>query len=148
MYFVDLKVLHQRLAYMEQLIRFLLETKNKPETFSDQLAFERALHVMIEIILDVGHQMIDGFMMRDPGSFEDVLAILVDEQVLSSREGESLKGMISYRKSLVQHYVDVDHHALWTGLAESKEALQHFPQRIRDYLHNQMGPVHAFKQGD
>lgn len=155
MYFVDLKLLHQRLTYMEQLVNYLLDEKHMPVNPGDDggsltipLAYERALHLAIEIILDVGHQMIDGFMMRDPGSYEDVLDILVDEEVLTDQEGEQLKRLIAHRKQLVQHYIQVEHEKIQSGVEEAQEALQRFPERVKDYLTHQLGPVHAFKQGE
>lgn len=148
MYLVDLKLLYERLDYIEGLNRFCSSFRSKPESMGDRLAFERAIHVIIEAILDVGHQLIDGFMMRDPGSFMDVIHILGDEGVISSREVDSLKKLISLRKKLVQEYIRVDGEALWKGYGETREAILQFCQQVRAYLENEMGPVHAFKQGD
>lgn len=33
----------------------------------DRLALERTASVLIEAVIDVGNQMIDAFIMRDPG---------------------------------------------------------------------------------
>lgn len=35
--------------------------------------------------------MIDGFIMRDPGSYDDIMDILVDEKVVTEKEGDELK---------------------------------------------------------
>ena len=35
----------------------------------------------MESMMDVGNLMIDGFIMRDPGSYEDIIDILVDEKL-------------------------------------------------------------------
>lgn len=43
--------------------------------------------------------MIDGFIMRDPGSYDDIMDILVDEKVVTEEEGTHLKQFISYRKN-------------------------------------------------
>ena len=34
-------------------------------------------------MMDVGNLMIDGFIMRDPGSYEDIIDILIDEKVIT-----------------------------------------------------------------
>ena len=51
----------------------------------EKLALERVNYLLIESIIDVGNSMIDGFIMRDPGSYEDIIDILVDEKVMERR---------------------------------------------------------------
>ena len=48
-----------------------------------QLALERMVQISIDSVLDVGNAMIDGFIMRDPGSYEDIIDILLDEKVIT-----------------------------------------------------------------
>ena len=148
MYFVDLNLLYTRLDYIEKLHQYCSSFRTKPAHLGDRLAFERAVHVIIEAILDVGQQMIDGFMMRDPGSYMDVIHIMGDEQVLSDQDVELLKKLITLRKMLVQEYHQVDGKGLWQGYQQAQEAIPRFCQQIRSYLENEMGPVHAFKQRD
>ena len=38
---------------------------------------------VIESIIDVGNTMIDGFIMRDPGGYEDIIDIMEDEKVIT-----------------------------------------------------------------
>ncbi|MDQ0338168.1 uncharacterized protein YutE (UPF0331/DUF86 family) [Caldalkalibacillus uzonensis] len=146
MYFVDLNLLHQRLDYIERQIGVLNCLEACPQAELERLAFERGLHMSIEAVVDVGNQMIDGFMMRDPGSYEDVVEILTGEKVLPNSEAESLKKLVACRKMLVQHYVDVNHEELWQLYQETKGALACYPERIRHYLEHHLGPVHAFRQ--
>ena len=54
-------------------------------------ALERIVHLLVECILDTGNDMIDGFIMRDPGSYDDIMDILVDEKVVPTEEGTHLK---------------------------------------------------------
>lgn len=108
-------------------------------------ALERIVHVLVECILDTGNDMIDGFIMRDPGSYDDIMDILVDEKVVPEEEGSQLKKLVSCRKTLVQQYQEVDHHDLLQVISEVEHALQVFPNRIRTYLEQELGPVSAFK---
>lgn len=108
-------------------------------------ALERIGHTLIECILDIGNDMIDGFIMRDPGSYDDIMDILTDEKVVSQAEGDSLKHLIAYRKTLVQDYLNVNHEELDMLLSRHAETLEKFPARIRDYLNHELGPVSAFK---
>ncbi|GAA3319942.1 hypothetical protein GCM10020331_028930 [Ectobacillus funiculus] len=44
------------------------------------------------VFLDVGNAIIDGFIMRDPGSYEDIIDILVDEKGCTAERGRGPKG--------------------------------------------------------
>lgn len=100
---------------------------------------------MIECILDVGNDMIDGFIMRDPGSYDDIMDILTDEKVVAEEEGNKLKQLISSRKQLVQEYQHADHQELFALITSNKDVLKAFPVRVRTYLETELGPVSAFK---
>lgn len=89
--------------------------------------------------------MIDGFIMRDPGSYDDIIDILTDEKVITDDMSESLKTVINFRKMLVQQYIEVDHGQVQSMLKEEINALKQFAPKVRDYLTNELGPVSAFK---
>ncbi|UCZ52546.1 DUF86 domain-containing protein [Bacillus shivajii] len=143
MYFVDRKLLEERLQYMERLIGvFSQETSFEDEV--QKLMLERVAHMTIEVMIDVGNQMIDGFIMRDPGSYDDVVDILVDEKVVSKEDGSSLKKLIPWRKALLQEYTEIDHNALKRALQNESATLLSFPGKVRMYLESELGPVSAF----
>ena len=144
MYFVDREKIEQTLQYFEDKVK-LLQSNGNWKNEIEQLALERLTHTIIESILDVGNAMIDGFIMRDPGSYEDILDILTDEKVITEEMSKSLLKVILYRKILVQQYINVDHKELLETFLESMQSLKEFPKRVRDYLTNELGPVSAFK---
>ena len=43
--------------------------------------------------------MIDGFIMRDPGSYEDIIDIMEDEKVITSEMSDPLKRVIESEKN-------------------------------------------------
>ena len=53
-------------------------------------------------MLDVGNSMIDGFIMRDPGSYDDIIDILEDEKVITTEMSESYKRVVPLRKNFQQ----------------------------------------------
>lgn len=66
---------------------------------------ERSLHLAIEVVTDVGSCLIDGFIMRDAGSYEDIISIIHEEKVLGQSEiYERLIELVALRKPLVQDY--------------------------------------------
>ncbi|MBH0231036.1 DUF86 domain-containing protein [Halobacillus yeomjeoni] len=144
MYFVDREKIEQILQYMEKVLHSV--SSQKFNDFNELLALERMTHINIEAIIDVGNMMIDGFIMRDPGSYEDIIDILTDEQVLPEEEMENYKSFIRLRKSVVQHYDSIDHEELKKVWNEQMPSIEAFPNRIRDYLTNELGPVSAFSK--
>ncbi|OXS61367.1 uncharacterized protein YutE (UPF0331/DUF86 family) [Bacillus sp. V-88] len=144
MYFVDREKIEEILVYMDEQLNIFSRQEQWNATL-EKLALERVAHVIIESILDVGNSMIDGFIMRDPGSYEDIIDILLDENVITDKMSEDLKRLVEQRKSLVQEYTTVDHKQLHTILKEVFQTLNEFPLQVRNYLENELGPVSAFK---
>ncbi|MFD1737754.1 DUF86 domain-containing protein [Bacillus salitolerans] len=143
MYFVDRAKIEETLTYLEKLTHQFSEV-DQWDTGVHRSALERIGHLMIESILDVGNAMIDGFIMRDPGSYEDIIDILEDEKVISPEDALSLKSLISFRKVLVQEYTNVNHQKLHATIEKEWKAITVFPDKIRNYLLNELGPVSAF----
>lgn len=143
MYFVDREKLETTLVFLEKQIS-LFSNQDQWSTPIEKAALERITHLMIESVLDVGNAMIDGFIMRDPGSYEDIIEILIDEKVITEDTGKSLKTLVQYRKVLVQLYTEIDHNDLEYQFSSLLKELALFPKNVRDYLENELGPVSAF----
>lgn len=142
-YFVDRQKIEAMLVYMENKLSFFEHHENWTSE-TDQLALERLAHVLIESVIDVGNQMIDGFIMRDPGSYADIIDILNDEKVISDEEARDLRAVIEMRKSIVRSFRFVDHNQLVTSLEGQLPSLRRFPAQVRRYLNDELGPVSAF----
>ncbi|MFT8361891.1 MAG: DUF86 domain-containing protein [Sporolactobacillus sp.] len=142
MYFVDRQQLKDKLDYIDHLLELFQRKAWKTEL--EQLALERIAQNLIESIIDTGNQMIDGFIMRDPGGYLDIIDILEDEKVLPEAEAEAIKRVISWRKQLVREYLSLDHQKLASCLLDNSRALSRFSQCVADYLEKELGPVSAF----
>jgi uncharacterized protein YutE (UPF0331/DUF86 family) len=143
MYFVDSKLIEKRLTYFDKMVSEFSKT-DVPRTFETEKAVERMCQMMIEVMMDVGNQMIDGFIMRDPGSYEDIVHILVDEKVVSKEDGKAFEALLLWRKELMQNYIDVNIVDLFDAFKNQSNTLDHFSRKIRLYLENELGPVSAF----
>ncbi len=143
MYFVNREQIEKTLQYMEEHLQIFLEQKQW-ETKMERLALERIIHTLIESVLDVGNMMIDGFIMRDPGSYEDIIDILMDEKVVTTEQGVQLKKFILLRKGLVQYYTTAHELSVIETVDETMDVLNQFPKSVRYYLQNELGPVSAF----
>ncbi|MBO8156759.1 MAG: DUF86 domain-containing protein [Bacillaceae bacterium] len=142
MYFVDRNKIEQTLKYLEGLLDIF--EKQEYSSHFEKLGLERISQMAVESIIDVGNMMIDGFIMRDPGSYEDIVDILVDENVLPEEESEGYKAVINIRKMLVHQYLEVDHDHIVNVLKKYMKSLKEFSPRIRRYLNEELGPVSAF----
>lgn len=144
MYFVDREKIEKLLLFMEEQCH-LLETHGNWESILEVRALERLTHLLIEAFLDVGNQLIDGFIMRDPGSYEDIVAILIDESVLDSEDQQAFFALVNLRKQLVQEYSDLHASDLKSVLNKDIKKWKTFPSRVRSYLESELGPVSAFR---
>ncbi|MFZ3576760.1 type VII toxin-antitoxin system HepT family RNase toxin [Virgibacillus sp. DJP39] len=142
MYFVDRSKIEQTLTYMDSLLQELWNQSF--ESFQEKLLLERITQMIIESMLDVGNMMIDGFIMRDPGSYEDIIDILVDEKVLPSNDQDGYKKVVRLRTLLVKEYLNIDHEKVKSITTENKQLLNQFGDRVRTYLENELGVANAF----
>lgn len=106
MYYVNADQIEQRLVFIPQVVQ---TAEQLIERWDDSLvhsfAQERVLHIAIEIITDVGSLLIDGFLMRDASSYEDIVDIIAQEQVIPPDMHASLLQLVSLRKMLTQQYI-------------------------------------------
>ncbi|CAG9621065.1 DUF86 domain-containing protein [Sutcliffiella rhizosphaerae] len=144
MYFVDREKIELTLRYIEENI-VLYKENTSWDTPLEKKSLERIAVGMMEGMLDVGNSMIDGFIMRDPGSYEDIIDILEDEKVVTQEMAQQLKHFIRLRKNLVQEYLEINHEQLESSLNLVMESVIAFSTHVRNYLENELGPVSAFK---
>ena len=144
MYFVDRNQISESLNHMEVLLELYGNENEWQKDIIHSLALERIANVLIESIIDVGNSMIDGFIMRDPGSYEDIIDIMEDERVITSEMAGPLKQVIELRKMIVREFTKVDVEMIIEVLNASMDELLEFPNKVRHYLENELGPVSAF----
>ncbi|WEK53189.1 MAG: DUF86 domain-containing protein [Candidatus Cohnella colombiensis] len=103
-------------------------------TLMEGLAQERALHLAIEIVTDVGNLLIDGFIMRDASSYEDIVEIIAMEGVVSEQLAEPLKRLVTMRKALVQEYEYWPRRELHPLAHSLPSLLLQFNDQVKQYL--------------
>jgi uncharacterized protein YutE (UPF0331/DUF86 family) len=145
MYFIDREAIEDKLRYLETQTNLLRNQGEWTGSVIEKLALERIFQTIVDAILDVGNAMIDGFIMRDPGSYEDIIDILLDEKVISTEMEPELKALLPYRKELVQTYTTIHHEKLQKTIYENLNTIQQFPACIRSYIETELGVVTAFK---
>ncbi|MED3662394.1 DUF86 domain-containing protein [Ureibacillus sp. FSL K6-8385] len=148
MYFVDRKKIVNTLAYLDEMIAVFEQEQNWLENDIKKLALERIAHNALESVIDVGNLMIDGFIMRDPGSYDDIIDILIDEKVIPAEKEQPFKELISLRKNLVREFIQVDIERVYEVLKNTVPYLKTFSKEVTEYLENELGPVSAFLPED
>lgn len=147
-YFVDRNKITKNLQYLDGLLEMLESEDSWLENDIKKLAIERIGHNVMESMMDVGNLMIDGFIMRDPGSYEDIIDILIDEKVVSTEMEAPLKAVVGLRKMLVREFTDVNIQEVVNVLTTTLPALKQFSPAVNSYLTNELGPVSAFLPED
>lgn len=148
MYFVDRNQIEKALCHIEDLLTLYKKEAVWNEDLIHTLALTRLSHDIIEAIIDVGNTMIDGFIMRDPGSYEDIIDIMDDEKVITTDMTNPIKKVIELRQMIVREFIAVDSNMIIATLDESYDALNLFPEKVRNYLEHELGPISAFLPAD
>jgi uncharacterized protein YutE (UPF0331/DUF86 family) len=143
MYDVNVKKINDILIQMETLSDTMREIKDSgKESFQTEpiryFAGQRVMQLAIESVTDVGSLLIDGFIMRDPGSYQDIIEIMIDEKVVSADEGQALIQMVSHRKILTQGYMELESGPLFQWISDHVDDVNHFPDKIRTYLEREL----------
>jgi uncharacterized protein YutE (UPF0331/DUF86 family) len=89
-----------------------------------ELAAERALHVAIEAVLDVGHHILAGRGHPIPATYREVVPALVVHGILGPELGARLEGMAGMRNILVHDYVRVDPQQVWAVVDQKHDDLR------------------------
>ncbi|MGN4127134.1 DUF86 domain-containing protein [Lysinibacillus sphaericus] len=148
MYFVDRNKITKNLQYLDELLAIFEAEDNWLQDDIKKLAIERIGHNVMESMMDVGNLMIDGFIMRDPGSYEDIIDILIDEKVVTTEMEASLKAVVGLRKMLVREFINVDVEEVVNVLTINLSTLKQFSAAVNKYVTNELGPVSAFLPED
>ncbi|WP_342555266.1 HepT-like ribonuclease domain-containing protein [Paenibacillus sp. FSL R7-0652] len=101
---------------------------------------ERCLHLAIEIVTDVGSYLIDGFIMRDASSYDDIIQINYEEKVFDDSTYETLRQLVTLRKPLVQDYYSWQRTALHPLSETLPDILEHFAGQVSIYVEQELGP--------
>jgi len=101
------------------------------------LAQERLLHMAIEAVTDIGSDLIDGFMMRDASSYEDIIEVLRGEGAVDEGLARYLTELVSLRKPLVQEYYAFGRGGRHPLLEDLPVMLREFARQVDQFIESQ-----------
>ena len=128
---VDRQLLATRVAKIREELRHLgrLDALSLDQFLAssvEQHAVERALEIIIEVCLDIGHHVISREGLRRPNDYREVFGILREAGIIDRDLGRRLEDMASFRNRLVHGYLDID------------------PTRVYDMARHELADVEAF----
>lgn len=101
---------------------------------TQRFAVERALHVAIESVTDVGNIVIDALIMREPGSYPDIVRVLMEEGVVSREWFQHFEAALVFRNRIVHDYRFITPQEDAEAVANFSPLFPEFVQAVRAYL--------------
>lgn len=140
MYYVNEEQIEVRLNFIPTLIEVCstLTREWKEHDLVHQFSQERTLHLAIETVTDVGSMLIDGFLMRDASSYEDIIEILRGERVFPDEIAVVLMELVKQRRPLVQEYTSWVREGLHPLMNELPQVLDLFAQSVRAFIKKEL----------
>lgn len=138
-YYVKYDEIRQRQRFLSELADAAEKLNREWSDAAPYSAYaqERMLHLAIESVTDIGSLLIDGFMMRDAGSYEDIIEILRGEEVMDEDVAARLTDLIRLRKPLIQDYIGFDRASRHPLLADLPDTLRAFSVQVDQFLDRQ-----------
>jgi uncharacterized protein YutE (UPF0331/DUF86 family) len=118
LYEINLARIQSQGEYLSTCLQVIQEIGN-PTNRIEKFALMRSFHIGVECVIDIGNTIIDGFIMRDPGGYSDIIDILEDEQVVPVYLAKNLKRFVKLREQLVRRYDEFDECQLQTYVQEA-----------------------------
>ncbi|WP_336787141.1 DUF86 domain-containing protein [Paenibacillus sp. MMO-177] len=116
-------------------------------TLLEGLAQERALHLAIETVTDVGSYLIDGFILRDASSYEDIVEIAGEAGAFPEAMQPLLIELVKLRKPLVQEYYGWPRAELHALTRDIPEQLRLFGVSVQQYLERELPDESDLRKG-
>lgn len=136
---VDKDVVLNRIKHLEDNINYLKKIENfNQKTFSSDpdiyYRFERALHLAVEAVLDLGNHLIADQNLETPDSNRDIFRILFENHIINDELKESLIKMAGFRNILVHDYLDLDREIEFKIIKDNIKDIREFMKIILNYI--------------
>lgn len=142
MYFVDKEKLTQKLTYLQGL------TEDYDKNKENHYAYERIAQMLIESSVDIGNMIIDGFILRDPGNYKDVIDILELENVISKETQTHINDTVDVRKQFAHNYTELNVKEIIPLFDKSLPYYKEFIKEVAQFLESENVPITAFGKGE
>jgi len=132
---VDKEVILKRLDQLENKINYLQgieqfgkeEFSNNPDIY---FRYERALHLALEAVIDLGNHLIADQNLRTPESNRDVFKVLYENNLIKKDLYSKLEKMAGFRNILVHDYLTLDRELEYEIIRTNLDDLRKFMEMI------------------
>lgn len=139
MYYVNREQIERRIDALDDVCNALEQTTSAWDgSLISGMVQERALHLAIECVTDIGSYLIDGFIMRDASSYDDIVDIISGEQVIEESVSNRLLELVKLRRPLVQDYYDWSRYELHPLTPVLPDTLRQFAAQVTHYLDREL----------
>lgn len=127
-----------KLRAVDERSRFLIAALDWVETDWQDMtkvwAAERALHVAIECVTDAANLIIDALVMREPGSYADIVRVIAEEGVVDRTFPEQFAEALQFRNQLVREYHQLGSADVVRAVHTCAPVFVPFVRSVRTYL--------------
>ena len=136
---VDREVVVERIKNLEEKIDYLKKIGDyKKSEFSKEadiyFRFERALHLAIEAVIDIGNHIIADHRLKTPDSNKDIFKILANNKIIDKNLADKLMKMAGFRNILVHDYLDLDRELEYEIISNNLEDIEKFMKVAVKYI--------------
>ena len=133
------EVVLERLRRLRQVIANLeavrkLSREELGASFRHYWLAERGLQLAAEILFDIGNHVLAGRFDVSPSTYEEIVRMLTEKQVLSIELGDRLRGLGGFRNILVHDYLELSQDLLYGFLQDELECFGAFADQIESFL--------------
>ena len=136
---VDKEVVLNRLNHLEENLEYIkgIREYDKKDFINNKdiyLRYERALHLVIEAIIDLANHLIADQRLRTPDSNRDIFKILFENNFIEKELAENLNKMAGFRNILVHDYLDLDRKLEYKIIINNIHDIQQFMKIVVNYI--------------
>ncbi|MBI2415273.1 MAG: DUF86 domain-containing protein [Candidatus Kerfeldbacteria bacterium] len=136
---IDHESIIEKKAKLQQAIRVLKRLREYPlnKLTSDEITVGSALHyltIAIEAVLDIGAHILTEDFKASPETYEDVITLLKQHNVIPASLAQRSSGMGKFRNKMIHEYADINIAKVYAYLKTAPDEFEQFDQAFSVYL--------------
>lgn len=135
---LDKEIIRKHLREIEISLAYLKGKKNVGENnllknIEERFAVERALHLAIQNVIDIGNHILASLNINNVETYADIPVRLAEAGVISVKLARNLANMAKFRNMLVHEYVKVETRRLVLFLKNNLNDFEAFAHAIAKF---------------
>ncbi len=136
---IDYKSIATRLDKLDEYLRFLksyqkISFAEFKKDYTVQGAVCRYFQLAVECVIDIGELLISSLGLRKPNDAKEVITILGENKIISSRFAEKFASVAGFRNILVHEYLEIDFKKVHQHLQEDLKDFDFYARCVTQYI--------------